>query len=209
MTKSIQFYYDFSSPYTYIAHKKIREIQKKNSIKFIYCPMLLGGLHKLAGITANAFIKNKNEFMRQDCEMVSKKLKIDFKFNDYFPISSLNLMRGSLVTNKDISDKYIDCFFDAYWRDDIDLSNEENVTKILKKCGIDENIFYKDIKQQKIKDELKLLTNHAFDIDIFGAPTFLVNQKIFCQQIKFQKDFQLKLYRHVLDLLIYLKFLLQ
>ena len=106
MTKSIQFYYDFSSPYTYIAHKKIREIQKKNSIKFIYCPMLLGGLHKLAGITANAFIKNKNEFMRRDCEMVSKKLKIDFKFNDYFPISSLNLMRGSLVTNKDILDKY-------------------------------------------------------------------------------------------------------
>ena len=62
--------------------------------------MLLGGLHKLAGITANAFIKNKNEFMRRDCEMVSKKLKIDFKFNDYFPISSLNLMRGSLVTIK-------------------------------------------------------------------------------------------------------------
>ena len=61
MTKSIQFYYDFSSPYTYIAHKKIREVQKKNSIKFIYCPMLSGGLHKLAGITANAFIKNKNE----------------------------------------------------------------------------------------------------------------------------------------------------
>ena len=84
MTKSIQFYYDFSSPYTYIAHKKIRKIQKKNSIKFIYCPMLLGGLHKLAGITANAFIKNKNEFMRRDCEMVSKKLKIDFKFNDCF-----------------------------------------------------------------------------------------------------------------------------
>ena len=60
MTKSIQFYYDFSSPYTYIAHKKIREIQKKNSIKFIYCPMLLGGLHKLAGITAKAFIIYKN-----------------------------------------------------------------------------------------------------------------------------------------------------
>ena len=137
MNKSIQFYYDFSSPYTYIAHKKIREIQKKDSIKFIYCPMLLGGLHKLAGITANAFIKNKNEFMRRDCEMVSKKLKIDFKFNDYFPISSLNLMRGSLVTNKDISDKYIDCFFDAYWRDNINLSDDENFKEKLKDLQID------------------------------------------------------------------------
>ena len=91
-------------------------------------------------------------------------------------------MRGYLVIENRFKKKYFDNFFDAYWRDDIDLSNEENVTKILKKCGIDENIFYKDIKQQKIKDELKLLTNHAFDIDIFGAPTFLVNQKIFWGQ---------------------------
>ena len=182
MTKSIQFYYDFSSPYTYIAHKKIREIQKKNPIKFIYCPMLLGGLHKLAGITANAFIKNKNEFMRRDCEMVSKKLKIDFKFNDYFPISSLNLMRGSLVTNKDILDKYIDCFFDAYWKDNQDLSKIENVAKLLSNIKIDSEEFFKSIKEQSIKDKLIKLTSDAFKKEVFGTPTFIVNNKIFWGQ---------------------------
>ena len=182
MTKSIQFYYDFSSPYTYIAHKKIREIQKKNSIKFIYCPMLLGGLHKLAGITANAFIKNKNEFMRRDCEMVSKKLKIDFKFNDYFPISSLNLMRGSLVTNKDISDKYIDCFFDAYWRDNINLSDDEIFKEKLKDLQIDVDNFLNSISKKETKEKLIKLTQDAFDKKIFGAPTFICNDKIFWGQ---------------------------
>ena len=168
MIKEIQFYYDFSSPYTYIAHKKIREIQKKNSIKFIYCPMLLGGLHKLAGITANAFIKNKNEFMRRDCEMVSKKLKIDFKFNDYFPISSLNLMRGSLVTNKDISDKYIDCFFDAYWRDNINLSDDEIFKEKLKDLQIDVDNFLNSISQKETKEKLIKLTQ---DCLLYTSPS--------------------------------------
>ena len=182
MTKSIQFYYDFSSPYTYIAHKKIREVQKKSSIKFIYCPMLLGGLHKLAGITANAFIKNKNEFMRRDCEMVSKKLKIDFKFNEYFPISSLNLMRGSLIINKDVSDKYIDFFFDAYWKDNINLSDNEIFKNKLKDLQINVDTFLKSISDKETKEKLIELTQEAYDKKIFGAPTFICNNKIFWGQ---------------------------
>jgi len=182
MTKSIQFYYDFSSPYTYIAHKKIREVQKEGAIKFIYCPVLLGGLHKLAGITANAFIKNKNEFMREDCEMVSKKLKIDFKFNDFFPISSLYLMRGSLIISKDLSDKYIDFFFDAYWKDNINLSDDEIFKDKLKDLHIDVNTFLNSISKKETKEKLIELTQEAYDKKIFGAPTFICNNKIFWGQ---------------------------
>ena len=65
MIKSIEFYYDFTSPYSFIAHKRIREMEKKESINFIYKPILLGRLHKLAGITAPAFIKlKKNLFFK-------------------------------------------------------------------------------------------------------------------------------------------------
>ena len=179
MTKLFDFYFDFISPYSYLAYKKLIKI---DNINVCYKPILLGGLHKLGGITAPAFNERKMKNMKNDCELVAKKNKIEFFWNTKFPINSLILMRGYLVIENRFKKKYFDNFFDAYWKDDIDLSNEENVTKILKKCEIDENIFYKDIKQQKIKDELKLLTNHAFDIDIFGAPTFLVNQKIFWGQ---------------------------
>ena len=133
MIKEIQFFYDFSSPYTYIAHKKIKKIINNKDINFLYKPMLLGGLHKLAGITANAFIDHKNEFMIQDCEMISKKLGINFHFNEKFPINSLYLMRGTLVLNDNLLEKYIDTFFDAYWQLNLDLS--------------DKNIFEKKIKR--------------------------------------------------------------
>ena len=182
MIKSIEFYYDFTSPYSFIAHKRIREMEKKESINFIYKPILLGGLHKLAGITAPAFIKSKKKFIFQDCQMIANKSNINFKFNDKFPINSLNLMRGVLVINKELKNKYIDHFFDAYWSFNIDLSEQKNIKNILQKIQINVNNFFNDIKKQETKDLLKKLTKEVFDKEIFGAPTFIVNNKLFWGQ---------------------------
>ena len=182
MTKSIEFYYDFVSPYSFLAHKRIREIEKRESINFIYKPILLGALHNLGGITAPAFIDSKKKFMIQDCEMIAKKFNINFKFNDKFPINTLNIMRGILIINKELKNKYIDLFFDAYWLLNIDLSDEKNFQNILEKIQININNFFNDIKKQKTKDLLKNLTKEAFDKEIFGAPTFIVNNKLFWGQ---------------------------
>ncbi len=179
MNKSIDFYFDFISPYSYLAYKKILNFK---NINVNYKPILLGGLHKLGGITAPAFNERKMKNMRNDCELVAKKNKIEFNWNTKFPINSLKLMRGYLVIEKRLKKKYFDNCFNAYWKDNIDISNEKNVAYILKKCEVNVNIFNKDIEQQKIKDELKQLTNLAFNIDIFGAPTFIVNKKIFWGQ---------------------------
>ena len=97
MNKNIEFYYDFISPYSYLAHKKILKIEKTKKINFVYKPILLGGLHNLLKITAPAFIKSKKQYLVKDCEMIAKKLKIEFTFNTKFPINSINLMRGVLV----------------------------------------------------------------------------------------------------------------
>ena len=97
MTNCIEFYYDFVSPYTYLAHKRIMKIEKLEKINFVYKPILLGGLHNLRKITPAAFIEAKKKFTINDCEMVAKKFAINFKFNDNFPINSLTLMRGALV----------------------------------------------------------------------------------------------------------------
>ena len=182
MNKFIDFYFDFISPYSYLAHKRIRKIQKKEKIKFNYKPILLGGLHNLAGITQPALIKSKKRFLIDDCEMVAKKFKIDFKFNEKFPINSLSLMRGILIINDDIKDLFIDRFFDAYWSLNSDLENKEIVGEILKKINIDPVFFYQNITKQEIKDNLKNITQQAFDKKIFGAPSFIVNNKIFWGQ---------------------------
>ena len=91
-------------------------------------------------------------------------------------------MRGFLFISKDKKDKFFDTCFDAYWKDNIDISKEENVEKILYDCNIDKSLFASSIEDKKIKDELKNLTNLAFKKNVFGAPTFIVNDKLFWGQ---------------------------
>ena len=182
MTKLVDFYFDFISPYSFLAYKKLISLNNKNKIKVIYKPLLLGGLHKLGGITAPAFNKRKMKNMKNDCELISKKNDIKFKWNDKFPINSLYLMRGYLTMENEFKDKFFEVCFDAYWKDNVDISSEVNIKNILKVCDLDNNTFFENIQSQKIKDELRELTNLAFEKDIFGAPTFIVNNKIFWGQ---------------------------
>jgi 2-hydroxychromene-2-carboxylate isomerase len=179
MSNHIDFYFDIISPYAYIAYKKILKIKNVN---FKLKPILLGGLHNLAGITAPAFNRYKMKNMQNDCELVSKKNNISFKWNSKFPINSLSIMRGYLGVDINKKDQYLNSFFEAYWKEDQDLSNEDNIKQLLKKLKIDDNDFFNSINKQDIKDKLKQLTQEAFENEVFGAPTFIVNNKIFWGQ---------------------------
>ena len=182
MTKSIDFYFDFISPYSYLAYQKLKTLNKDNFFKIVYKPILLGGLHNLGGITAPAFNVRKMKNMKDDCKLIADKNKIQFQWNENFPINSLYLMRGYLVIDEKLKKKFFEICFDYYWKENIDISDEKNVIKILDTCSINKINFFKDIENNKVKDELKKLTNLAFEKDIFGAPTFIVNNKIFWGQ---------------------------
>ncbi len=182
MTKKIDFYFDFISPYSYLANKKLDKIRENKKINIDFKPILLGGLHNLGGITAPAFNERKMKNMKNDCELIALKNKIDFEWNLKFPINSLYLMRGYIAINDDYKTCFLKACFDAYWKDNMDISNQEVLNNILDKCKIKINTFIKKINEQKIKDELKKLTNDAFNKNIFGAPTFIVNKKIFWGQ---------------------------
>ena len=182
MSSYIDFYFDVISPYSYIAHKKIQKIKESQKVIFNYKPILLGGLHNLAGINAPAFNKYKMKNMQSDCELVSKKNNISFMWNSKFPINSLSIMRGYISLNETQKDGYLNTFFDAYWKDNLDLSSEKEFSELLGSLKIDSKIFFEKIKQQSIKDNLKKLTSDAFEKEVFGAPTFIVNNKIFWGQ---------------------------
>ena len=151
MTKEIDFYFDFISPYTYLAYKKIQSLPKNININ--YKPILLGGLHNLEGITAPAFVKSKLKNMINDCLLIAEKNNFDFKWNSKFPINTLNIMRGYLNINSSNQAQYIKIMFDAYWRDDLDISKEEILTPLLVQCKIDKKIFFKTIKDPVIKEK--------------------------------------------------------
>tara|TARA_B110000027_G_C16084989_1_gene285467 strand:- start:625 stop:1203 length:579 start_codon:yes stop_codon:yes gene_type:complete len=180
MIKEIDFYFDFISPYTYLAHKKIQSLPE--SIMVNYKPILLGGLHKLEGITPPAFIKSKLKNMINDCKLIAKKTEFDFTWNSKFPLNSLDIMRGIFCINTMKKDKYIDIMFNAYWKDNLDISKEEIIISLLNKCEIDADSFFEMTKDPNIKNKLRDVTEHAHKNDIFGAPTFIVNNKIFWGQ---------------------------
>ena len=184
MTKQIDFYFDFISPYTYLAYKKIQSLPK--DIKINYKPILLGGLHNLEGITPPAFIKPKLKHMMNDCLLIAKKNNFDFFWNDKFPINSLYIMRGYLFIHKNEKKNYLDIFMDAYWKNNLDLSDEKILIQLLTYCEIDSEKFFNGIKDQSVKYNLKKLTKEAFQKEVFGAPTFIANNKLFWGQDRFE-----------------------
>tara|TARA_B100001123_G_C15211721_1_gene987562 strand:+ start:483 stop:1070 length:588 start_codon:yes stop_codon:yes gene_type:complete len=183
MIKPFEFYFDFASPYTFIAHKKIRKIEEENSIKMKYMPILLGGLLKSAGIKANVDIPIKAKYMIRDCKLWAEKYDIAFKFNNYFPINTLNLMRCVLIAEKKGFEQiFINNIFDAIWKDGLNLNDNKIVKNILKNLNLNPETFLLEATEIKNKDDLKNRTNNAFIKGIFGAPSFIVNNKMFWGQ---------------------------
>ena len=183
MIKPFDFYFDFISPYSFLAHKEIRKIENKVGIKISYKAILLGGLHNLHGIKAPAFIPAKAKHMVRDCKLIAERNNVKFKFNTYFPIRSLNLMRGVLVAEEDnIKNYYIDNIFNSIWQDGLNMNDETIVQKVLKNLNINPKTFALRSTSSLIKDSLRKKTNDAYDKGIFGAPTFLSNNKIFWGQ---------------------------
>ena len=183
MINPFDFFFDFASPYSYLAHKQIRNIEYQHNIKINYMPILLGGLLNLAEIKAAAFIPSKAKFMIKDCKLFAEKLNIKFKFNSYFPIQSLNLMRGVLIARKENKTSlYIDKFFDACWKDGLNLNDQKIVDKILEDLNFNLKTYKLKISEQKIKDELIKRTKDAFLKGVFGTPSFIINNKMFWGQ---------------------------
>ena len=183
MIKPLEFYFDFISPYSFLAHKQIRKIENKEGIKIIYKPVLLGGLHNLHGIKAPAFIPAKAKFMIRDCKLIAEKNKIQFKFNSYFPVKTLNLMRGVLISEEDdFQSYYIDKIFDAIWKDGLNMNDQLIIDKVLKNLEINPKTFILRSSNENVKNLLKEKTNDAFNKGVFGAPTFIVNNKLFWGQ---------------------------
>ena len=190
MIKQFEFYFDFASPYTYIAHKRIRKFEKENSIKMKYMPILLGGLLKLSGIKPNADIPIKAKYMIKDCKLWAVKNNIEFRFNNYFPIMTLTLMRCVMIAEKKgFAQNFINKVFDSIWKDGLNLNDNNIVEKLLKNLDINPKLFLLEANQQKNKDELKKRTDDAHKKGVFGVPTFLINNKMFWGQDRLEFAF--------------------
>jgi len=189
--QKIDFYFDISSPYSYLAHTQIRKYEKETGEKINYMPIFLGGLHRLADITAPGLNPLRGKYLIKDLKLFADKYKIKYQFNRYFPIKTIQIMRGAIVAGQnDYFQNYIDKFFIAAWVDSLNLNDEKIFEKFLKNMDINYSDFIQKLSDPKIKDELKDRTDTAFKKGIFGAPTFVVNGKMFWGQDRLEFVFK-------------------
>jgi len=189
--KKIDFYFDISSPYSYLAHEQIKRFEKENKIKVNYMPILLGGIHQLANITAPGLNPSRAKHMIKDLKICADWLKVKFQFNRYFPLKTVNIMRGALVAEKEgFLNNYVDQFYKAAWVDSLNLNDGKILERFIKNMDINPKSFIEKLSDQKIKDDLKTKTSNAFKKGVFGAPTFIVGSKMFFGQDRLEFVFR-------------------
>ena len=189
--KKIDFYFDISSPYSYLAHERIKRFEKENKIKVNYMPILLGGIHQLANITAPGLNPSRAKHMIKDLKICADWFKVKFQFNRYFPLKTVNIMRGALVAEKEgFLNNYVDQFYKAAWVDSLNLNDGKILERFIKNMDINPKSFIEKLSDQKINDDLKTKTNNAFKKGIFGAPTFIVGSKMFFGQDRLEFVFR-------------------
>lgn len=180
MGKKVEFYYDFSSPYTYIASTRIEKVCEDNGAELEWKPFLLGGLFNDTGVKPAIEIGNKFAYIKQDTRDSAKHFGVKFKFPDVFPLNSVKAMRGAFAAaEKGKLTEYNRELFRLYWTEGRDLSKDDVLKEAVAGTGIDPEWFMARIGEQEIKDRLRVETSRAAARGAFGAPTIFVGEKMF------------------------------
>jgi 2-hydroxychromene-2-carboxylate isomerase len=181
----VQFLFDFGSPNAYLCHKTIGDIEWRTGVKFEYVPILLGGLFKLANnrspIEAFAGIPTKQAYDRLEIQRFIAKHKINkFVFNPFFPINTLQLMRGAVAAQKlGILKVYVDAIYEAMWEQQRNMNDPSNLLEVLTTAGIDGKGLLEASQLLDVKNTLLANTQTAFERGAFGSPTFFVGNEMF------------------------------
>jgi 2-hydroxychromene-2-carboxylate isomerase len=182
---SVQFMFDFGSPNAYLCHKVIPAVEKRTGITFEYVPILLGGLFKLANnrspMEAFAGIPNKQAYDRLEMQRFITKHKIEqFKFNPFFPVNTLQLMRGAVAAQKlGYFKPYVDVMYQAMWEQARNMNEPSEVVSVLNAAGMEAGPLLEATQHADVKNTLLANTQSAFDRGAFGSPTFFVGDEVF------------------------------
>lgn len=184
MSKTIEFYFDFGSPTTYLAFKRLRQLAQQYGLQIDYKPMLLGGVFKATGNTTPVAIPAKGKYMLEhDLPRFAKRYGVALNFNPHFPINTLNLMRATIAAERlDCIEPYIEAAFDAVWVDGLNMGDPEVVAAALTGKGFDVQALMALSQDPEVKAELISRTEEAVARGAFGAPTLFMDGEMYFGQ---------------------------
>ena len=180
-----EFLFDFGSPNAYLSHEAIPAIEKRTGVKFVYVPVLLGGIFKATNNKSPAEtlagVKNKREFHAVETERFLKRFQVQpYFWNPHFPVNTLNLMRIAIAAQREgVFEKYVDAAFHHMWREPKKMDDPEVAMKALNESGLDAAKLFARAQEPEVKAKLIENTQSAVERGAFGSPTFFVGREMF------------------------------
>lgn len=185
MSKSLEFYFDFGSPASYLAYTQLPGLCAGTGAVLHYRPMLLGGVFQATGNQSPALIPAKGKYLFDDLARHAARYAVPMLFNPHFPINTLLLMRGAAglqLRDDPRFAHYVDAMFRAIWVEARNLNDAATVGSTLQAAGFDTQALLALANDAATKDHLKQQTAEAVARGVFGAPTFFVGGQMYWGQ---------------------------
>lgn len=180
-TPMIEFFFDCSSPWTYLAWHNIQPLAKEFDTPITWRPILVGGIFNTVNPSVYAQretpVPLKARYMKKDLADWARSAGLAIKMPPtVFPVNSVKAMRGCIWLGNEKMVPFARAVFETYWGDDKDISQDAVLTEICTRTGIDPAKFFAGIGDQAIKDQLKANTEEAVARGAFGSPTIYLDK---------------------------------
>jgi 2-hydroxychromene-2-carboxylate isomerase len=184
MGKKLEFFYDCSSPWTYLAFTKIEEVAARNKAELVWRPILVGGVFNAVNPSVYESrerpVKAKARYYAKDLQDWAHLYGLKIGQPTVFPVNSVKAMRGAFVAleHGKIA-PYSRRVFESYWGENRDLSKDDVLRDIVRAVGLDEQEYFSKIALPEYKDKLKTNTDELIERGGFGSPSIFVEGEMF------------------------------
>ncbi|HVP87793.1 MAG TPA: 2-hydroxychromene-2-carboxylate isomerase [Casimicrobiaceae bacterium] len=182
MKAPIDFYFDFSSPYGYVASEKIEALAAKHGRSVAWHPMLLGVVFKQTGAMPLTQVPLKGDYSRRDMARTARFHGVGFRLPSNFPIATQAPARVVLwARERDaaLAPKIIHALYRAFFVDDVDISNADAAATVAASCGADAASARAAVDDPSVKEALKRENEQAMGRGVFGSPFMIVDDEPF------------------------------
>jgi 2-hydroxychromene-2-carboxylate isomerase len=176
MARQIEFFFDYGSPFSYLADTQLPALAKRTGAEIVYRPMLLGAVFKATSNASPVTVPAKGRYMGAELQRWARRYGVPMDMNSHFPFNTIKLMRAAVAAQmQGRFAQYHPAAFRAVWVEGIDGSDPAALGALLERTGLARD----SIEGGEIKDRLRANTDEAVARGVFGAPTFFVGDDMF------------------------------
>jgi 2-hydroxychromene-2-carboxylate isomerase len=182
MPQDVDFFFDFVSPYTYLAQTQLAGLAERTGARFRLWPMHLLNLMKQVGNAPTTVLcANKLKYATRDIDRWVSRYGVPFQLNQHvFKGDTALALRGALVAQKQgVEDAYNRALFNAFWSEGLDVNDRAVLAGRLDAAGLDGKAILKTADEPSYREQLEKNTALAAERGVFGSPTFIIGDDLF------------------------------